>query len=92
MLCARVMRGISSTENEVTPAAAISCKVRTSPTERTQESDEHLPAPHQGNVGAAGAIVRSVAQHLHDDVGGGKHIAAARGESSRPFRRRAASG
>ena len=34
MLCARVVRGINSTENEVTPVAAISCIVSSEPSGR----------------------------------------------------------
>ena len=82
MLCARVMRGISSTENEVTPAAAISCKRLERP-QRPQKSDQHLAAFEKGNVCPAGTIVGAVAKNLHDDVGGGEDIAAAGNDLAR---------
>ncbi len=45
MLCARVVRGMSSTEKAVTPACAICCTTSRG-TEGPQESDQHLPAAH----------------------------------------------
>ena len=47
MLCARVVRGISSTENEVTPRAAISWMVSMR-SQRPQEADQHLVAAQSG--------------------------------------------
>ncbi len=72
MLCARVVRGISSTENAVTPACAICCDDFRR-TEGPQKSDERLAAAHQRKIGFAGDVIRSVAQHLHHNVGGAEH-------------------
>ena len=67
MDCARVVRGISSTANALAPVAAISCKdfLRA---QRAQEADEKLVAAQQRDVGFAGAVVRTVAENLGDDV------------------------
>ncbi len=47
MLCARVVRGISSMENEVTPVAAISLK-HFERSQRPQETDQHLVRRSRG--------------------------------------------
>ena len=81
MLCARVVRGISSMEKEVTPVPAISWTI-SARSERAQEADENLVAAHEREVGFAGAVVRAVAENLRDDVGGGKDSRRGRARSS----------
>ncbi len=50
MLWARVVRGINSTANEVTPVWAISCKI-SNRTQWPQKAHQHLPATHQRHIG-----------------------------------------
>ena len=83
MLWARVVRGMSSTENEVTPACS-DLLHDFAGAERPQESDERLAAAHQRKIGFAGDVVRSVAQHLRDDVGGAEYSGAV-GNNLRAF-------
>ena len=71
MLCARVVRGMSSTESAVTPSLRHLLHDFRG-TEWAQKSDNHLSSAHQGKVGLAGSIIRSVAEDLCDDVGGAK--------------------
>ncbi len=71
MLCARVVRGISSTENDVTPGRR-DLADRLDRSQRPQEADQHLLAAQQGKVVLAGLVVRAVTEHLDDDVGGAK--------------------
>ena len=91
MLCARVVRGISSTENEVTPVAGdfLDHFLRS---QRPQESDQRLIAPHQRHVGLAGLVVRAVAQNLRDDVSRAETPPRDRGRTLPPFSVNAASG
>ena len=77
MLCARVVRGMSSTENAVTPACGDLLHDFRG-TEGPQKTNQHLPAAHQGKIGFAGNVIRSVAQHLHNDVGGAEYCGAVR--------------
>ena len=83
MLCARVMRGMSSTENDVTPVAAISSRAFARP-ERPQKSDQDLPAAQQRQVSPASTIIGAIRQHLDDDVSGAEDISAA-GQNLRPL-------
>ena len=83
MLCARVVRGISSTENEVTPVSAISSN-RLDRSQRPQEADQHLAAAQQRQVVLAGPVVRAVAEDLDDDVGGPEHLGPRRARPGAP--------
>ena len=78
MLCARVVRGISSTEKEVTPVAAISLRVSRA-SERTQKSDQDLSAAKKRQIGFAGFVVGAVSEDLRDDIGLRKNCGAVRG-------------
>ena len=53
MLCARVMRGISSMASRLTPASA-SARAASSGGQRLAEADNRLPAAQQRQVGRAG--------------------------------------
>ena len=75
MLWARVVRGISSTENEVTPVAAISCTVCTI-AQRPQEADQRLALAQQRQIGLAGHVVGAVTENLQHDVGRAKDLGA----------------
>ena len=77
MLCARVVRGTSSTENELTPAAAI-CWIDFGRTKRTQKAYEQLITTQQGKISLAGEVIGPVAKHLHDNVSGSKYSSAIR--------------
>jgi len=67
MLCARVMRGISSTANEVTPRSAISCKVFCVPSGRRKPIST-WPLRSNGRSSAPFLVVCAVAEELHDNV------------------------
>ena len=71
MLCARVVRGISSTEKEVTPLSAISWMASRDPSGRRKPISIRRGRGRQ--IVLAGPIVRAVAEHLDDDVGGGEY-------------------
>ena len=75
MLCARVVRGISSTEKEVAPVAAIFLD-GLHVAERPQEADQDLAPPQQRKIGLAGHVVGAVTQHLKNDVGRAKYLGA----------------
>ena len=66
---------MSSTENEVTPVAAISCTVCTSPSGRRKPISD-LALAQQRQIGLAGDVIRAVTQHLQDDVGRAKDFGA----------------
>jgi len=83
MLCARVVRGINSTENEVTPLAAISEWFRSSPAASKIQSGPDR-CEKKRNVGFAGLVIGTVAENLHHNVGGAKHFGASRGNFA-PF-------
>ena len=72
MLWARVVRGISSTANDVTPVVGdlLDYFQRS---QRPQEADQHLVPTQQRKVGRAGGIVRAVAKHLDNNIGRAKH-------------------
>ena len=72
---ARVVRGISSTENEVTPRSAISRMVSIDPSGR-RKPIRTWSRRKQGKVVLAGPVVRAVAQHLDDDVGRAEDLGA----------------
>jgi len=55
MLCARVVRGINSTENEVTPWRRFPEWFRSS--QRPQKSSQDLTAAKKRNVGFAGLVI-----------------------------------
>ena len=74
MLCARVMRGISSIENAVTPRLRERAD-RVGRAERIGEADDDL------SLAAAGRLRRHRAD-LENDVGGGEH-ASRRGDDRR---------
>ena len=69
MLCARVVRGISSTENDVTPRSAISRMVSIDPSGRRKPT-RTWSRRKQRKIVLAGRVVRAVTEHLDDDVGG----------------------
>ena len=71
MFCARVMRGINSTEKEVTPVAAIASTVCTSPSGRRNPISD-WPFWIQRQIGLAGFVVGAVTEHLQHDVRGAK--------------------
>ena len=73
MLCARVVRGISSTEKEVTLRVRDLLNGNKRP-DGAQKSDQDLVAAKERQIGAARLVVRSVTEHLRDDVGRGKHL------------------
>ncbi len=83
MLCARVVRGISSTENDVTPGLR-DLLDDFGRSEGPQKTDEDLSAAVQRKVGFPGDVVRAVAEHLRDDVGRAK-TAARSGTIFAPF-------
>ena len=84
MLCARVVRGINSTENDVTPACAISCTTSDDPKGR-RNPIRSLPAAHQRQIRFPRHVIRAVAEHLHNNVGGAKNGGSIRQELSRLF-------
>ena len=79
MLCARVMRGISSTAKAVDTGRRRSPASSLHAAQRPQETDQHLPPAQQRKVALPGLVVGAIAQHLHDDVGGGEDLFAAGG-------------
>ena len=66
--CARVVRGISSTEKAIAPVARHFLQ-RFLRSERAQETNQKLVAPQQGNVGLASAVIGAVTEYLGNDVG-----------------------
>ena len=73
MLCARVVRGINSTENEVTPLPAIASTVSIDPSGRMNPTSP-WPVAQERNVFMARPIVRAVAEDLDDDVRGLEYV------------------
>ena len=74
MLWARVVRGISSTEKEVTPVAAIflNC-LHTLPRGR-RNPIRTWPRRSRGRSRLAGDVVGAVTEHLKNDVGRAKDL------------------
>ena len=72
MLWARVVRGISSMANEVTPVCGDLLN-HFQRSQRTQESDQNLVPAQKRKIGRAGDIVGAVAKHLDNNVGCAEH-------------------
>ena len=75
MLWARVMRGMSSIANSVTPRSA-SCLHGARIAERIARRDDHEAFAHRVEVGGAGVRIRAEAADLQHDVGRLKELAA----------------
>ena len=69
MLCARVVRGMSSTANDVTPRSATSRMVSIDPSGRKKPTST-WSGTQEGKIVVAGAVVRAMTEHLDDDIGG----------------------
>src|SRR5260370_24810181 len=67
MLCARVVRGINSSANEMTPVWAI-CWITFIDPQGSQEADKDLLTAQQRKVRLPGNIIRAAAQNLDDDI------------------------
>ena len=85
MLCARVVRGISSTENDVTPRSATSRIVSIDPSGRRKPIST-WSGRKQGKIVLAGPVVRAMTEHLDDDVGRARRPRRGRAGSWRPWR------
>ncbi len=72
ILCARVVRGIISMRKG-SDARAGNFLDNLARSQRPQKADQNLIAAHEREIGFAGALVRSVAEHLHDDIGVGEY-------------------
>jgi hypothetical protein len=83
MLCARVMRGISSMENAVTPVAASSRMVSSCPSGRTNPT-RTWPARSSGRSAWPVTIVGAMAEHLDDHVSQAEDLGS-RGDELRAF-------
>ena len=75
MLCARVVRGSNSNANARTPFS----EAEYFPSiPEDVETQSRLITPQNRQIFRAGAIVRAVAQHLNDDIGGAENLGTLR--------------